>query len=705
LLAVCSTLSAATINVPGDFGTIQGAIADAGTVNGDEIVVQPGTYPEAIDFLGKAITVRSASGDPADTIIDGTGNFHVVQCVNGESSSTVLSGFTITGGNANGTDPNDRGGGMLNLSSSPTVTNCFFKTNSADSFGGGIFSSNGSPTVTFCLFSGNSASSGAGMYNNITSTTVTHCTFIGNLGSTGGGMTNQNPGSPVMTNCVFSGNTGDGMRISNNCTPVVTNCTFSDNTGHGIFHAVNVSGNAQVANTIVWGNILGGITDNAATTTVIYSDVQGGELPGAGNISSDPQFIDAAGGNLRLQAGSPASDSGDNSAVPVGVTTDLDGNARIINGTVDMGAYELGDRVHNLTQDSLHDTLQEAIDAAVNDDEIEADLGTYNEIIDFLGKAITLRSTDPTNPVVVATTIIDATLAADPGDGKPVVRCDTFETAATVLEGFTITGGTGDTVLSANGYGGGMFNNDTSPTVTYCTFSGNTTFVGGGMYNDLNFGGNPTVTHCTFSGNTASNLGGGMGNSGGSPPVTNCTFSGNTASGIGGGMYNTSISAPTVTNCIFWGNSPDGIGNFISGGSTPTVSSCDVQGVLPAGTVDGGGNINTNPFFVDADGPDNTAGTEDDNLRLQSGSPCIDAGDNTAVPAGITTDLDGNLRFIDGPPLDTGIGTPPLVDMGVYEYGSAPTPCVSQLEGDINCDGIVNELDFVLMALNWLETI
>ena len=70
LFALTGTLSAAIINVPGDFLTIQGAIADAGTVNGDEIVVQPGTYLEAIIFLGKAITLRSASGDPTDSTND-----------------------------------------------------------------------------------------------------------------------------------------------------------------------------------------------------------------------------------------------------------------------------------------------------------------------------------------------------------------------------------------------------------------------------------------------------------------------------------------------------------------------------------------------------------------------------------------------------------------------------------------------------------
>jgi len=77
---------------------------------------------------------------------------------------------------------------------------------------------------------------------------------------------------------------------------------------------------------------------------------------------------------------------------------------------------------------------------------------------------------------------------------------------------------------------------------------------------------------------------------------------------------------------------------------------------------------NANPQFVDADGADNIAGTLDDNLRLQLTSPAIGAGNNSAVPASVTTDLDGNPRFLDYPAVpDTDNGTPPIVDMGAYE--------------------------------------
>jgi len=112
-------LQAATITVAdngADYTSIQAAI-DAAVSGQDEVVVSPGTYLENINFMGKAVTVRSTSGDPADTIIDGGGNGTVVTCDSGETSTTVLDGFTITNGSAT------YGGGMYNLnSSSPTVT-------------------------------------------------------------------------------------------------------------------------------------------------------------------------------------------------------------------------------------------------------------------------------------------------------------------------------------------------------------------------------------------------------------------------------------------------------------------------------------------------------------------------------------------------------------------------------------------------------
>ena len=130
--------SAATLYVGGGgYSTIQTAINAAAT-SGDEIEVAPGTYNEAINFNGKPVRLYS-SGGPEATIIDGTGNYHVVQCISGEDPNTIIEGFTITGGDANGPILDDRlGGGMFNYAASPTVTNCIFIENAAI-HGGGMY--------------------------------------------------------------------------------------------------------------------------------------------------------------------------------------------------------------------------------------------------------------------------------------------------------------------------------------------------------------------------------------------------------------------------------------------------------------------------------------------------------------------------------------------------------------------------------------
>ena len=150
-------------------------------------------------------------------------------------------------------------------------------------------------------------------------------------------------------------------------------------------------------------------------------------------------------------------------------------------------------------------TIQEAINFATDGDEVVIGPGEYFENINFNGKAITVRSTDPTNPATILATIING------GGRDTVVTCDNGEGADTVLSGLLITNGHQE-------HGGGMLNdNGSSPTVTNCAFSGNLAeYLGGGMYNDDRS--SPTVTNCAFSGNTAVH-GSGMSNTDGSSPT------------------------------------------------------------------------------------------------------------------------------------------------------------------------------------------
>ena len=277
--------------------------------------------------------------------------------------------------------------------------------------------------------------------------------------------------------------------------------------------------------------------------------------------------------------------------------------------------------------------------------------------------------------------------------GSPTLANVTFSDNSATYYGGGMYNGAGsnatltDVTFSGNStdyHGGGMVNDNASPTLTGVTFSGNGAAVGGGGMHNV-FGSSPTLTNVTFSGNSANNDGGGMHNwSNSSPTLTNVTFSGNSATNHGGGMYNGAGSNPALTNCILWGNTAGGGGPQIyNTSSSPTVAYSDIQGGCGAipGNNCGGGNIDANPLFVDADGADDIPGTLDDDLHLQLTSPGIDAGDNTALPAdtfdldgdGDTSeplpfDLDGLPRFVDVPFVaDSGNGTPPVVDMGACE--------------------------------------
>ncbi len=239
------------INVPGDQPTIQAGINAA--VNGDEVVVAVGTYNESINFLGKAVTLRS-SGGPAVTTIDARGAGSVVTCAAGEGANTVLEGFTITGGTgAISFFGYMSGGGMFIQQSSPTVTNCTFTGNMP---GGGMYVW-GSPTVTNCTFSGNISGDasfngvGGGMNLSVGDARVTDCTFSDNAAFYGGGMSIAN-GSPTVTHCTFSGNTANsGGGMSNvGSSPTVTNCSFTGNAAANLGGGMrNSSSSPTVTNT------------------------------------------------------------------------------------------------------------------------------------------------------------------------------------------------------------------------------------------------------------------------------------------------------------------------------------------------------------------------------------------------------------------------------------------------------------------------
>ncbi|MBN2132582.1 MAG: right-handed parallel beta-helix repeat-containing protein, partial [Sedimentisphaerales bacterium] len=230
-----------------------------------------------------------------------------------------------------------------------------------------------------------------------------------------------------------------------------------------------------------------------------------------------------------------------------------------------------------------------------------------------------------------------------------------------MLDGFLITAGfaNGDGVDMD---GAGIYNTNGGPVVRNCTFAANDAVgVGGAACNRSS---NPAFINCVFSGNTAGASGGAVHSEQGEVTITNCTFTANHATWRAGGVFDRT-GTTTLTNCILWGNSRLSKGRYdelsqVSGDSPLTISHCCIQNWT--GSLSGDENIGQVPAFVDADGPDDVAGTRDDDVRLQAGSPCIDAGDNTAVWLETTTDLQGNPRIVHS-----------IVDLGAYEYGEAST--------------------------------
>ncbi|MHC4088347.1 MAG: choice-of-anchor Q domain-containing protein [Planctomycetota bacterium] len=228
-----------------------------------------------------------------------------------------------------------------------------------------------------------------------------------------------------------------------------------------------------------------------------------------------------------------------------------------------------------------------------------------------------------------------------------------------ILDGFTITGGNAECWYEDDA-GGGIYNDSGSPTISNCTFAGNTAFVfGGGMYNrdgsptliNCTFirngvvehgwegmpndgggisssGGSPKLINCKFVGNMSISSGGGMCNYGGSPTLTNCSFIGNLASyGLGGGMYS-SQSTATLDNCIFSGNSAGdhggGMYNY-SGSSTFTNCTFSANSAARSGGIGGGiYNYSSSPIFSNCifRGNSDSNGV-DESAQIYGGSPVV----------------------------------------------------------------------------------
>lgn len=454
---------------------------------------------------------------------------------------------------------------------------------------------------------------GAGLYNHGGSPTLNHCTFRDNHAEgLGGAMRNLEGANPTLTDGTFAGNmswnSGGGMANSNSA-PTLIDCSFEGN-------SASFSG--------------GGIYNSAAPAVLA-------------DCTFSDNTTEGYGGGMINHGSSPA----------------------LTNCTfVDNATEQSGGGMYN--NDGSNPTLLEC-------------------------RFIT--NTAPGNGGGMRNYASSPNLANCTFDGN---RADTHgggmantDSSPDLTDCLFTKNSAFSTIYDARG--GGMYNSGTSsPTLARCTFESNlATFDGGAMYNDGNddstmshctlrannaardggavytFSSNLTLTNCLLSGNAAGGDGGALFNDLSAVVVTNGSLAGNQAGSRGGGIYNYVGCEVTLTNDILWDNrdmegNSEGAQVFSNPSNIVLVNHSCIQGW--SGGLGGEGNFGNDPQLVDADGADDEYGTEDDNLRLQGGSLCIDAGDSPAVIWPV--DLDSHARIVNL-----------TVDMGAYEFqGALPAP-------------------------------
>ena len=263
-------------HVPAQYATIQAAINASGS--GDHVVIADGEYTgtgnKNLDFGGRLITVRSASGNPDACVINCEGSGRGFYFQTAETSAAVVEGLTIYNGSRD-----DGGGICCRNNSNPTIRNCIIRGNRAytgDGSGGGVFCANSSPTLIDCTIRNNVSDNGGGVYcrnycgttlincsinsnraydyaggvfcENNSSITLSHCVIRGNNSLNCGGML-CSVSNVILDHCEISENTarldGGGIMCENDAAPIFNDCTISGNVAENGAGALALSGDLE----------------------------------------------------------------------------------------------------------------------------------------------------------------------------------------------------------------------------------------------------------------------------------------------------------------------------------------------------------------------------------------------------------------------------------------------------------------------------
>lgn len=613
-----------------------------------------------------------------------------------------------------------RGGAAYALGDGETaLVSCTIK-NSSGLIGGGLHSDCGILKLSNCELHDNTATaSGGAIYASGSPLQgfIDRCRIRDNDADFGGGIFLGNADTFVITNSLFEQNStdfdGGAMKVGSESL-TITNCTFLNNdaarsTG-GIF--LNGISSATINNCVFWGN-----TDTTGFPTtsqlfpsidfcVAYSCIQHG-VSGVGNISIDP-MVDIGGG---LSTASPCIDAADGT-VDVDIITpgvqalpgvDLNGKIRKADnfeapnsgvGTppVDMGALELTDpRVYvdaNSTCGQSCDgdswatafsDLQEGLLHASNTGrKVIWITGSPGRNYYYPDEPNGLRTASFVVPTGVAIyggfsgnesllserdwvtnlTILSGDLNGDddeliPGfenDGDNVFHVVSVDNSdGVLLDGLIITAGNANGAGQNETHGGGLLITNGSALVRNCRFIASQANFGGGAALIHESNAAPRFENCEFNGNAVSAIYSEAILEG--IVMINCTVTETTGIGLmGPGPLEPFQALYRVVNTTVTGITGEGISSVIG---TQDVSFSNIEGSVYPGAE----NVNFDPSFANAAGPDGTPGTIDDDLRLRFESALLNRGTSSVLGEGVTIDLMGNNRF-------QGVA----VDIGAFEF-------------------------------------
>ncbi len=545
----------------------------------------------------------------------------------------------------------DEGGAIQNINgASPLIeTSCFFG-NAARFEGGAIKNSGGSnPSIIDCIFEMNMTTNattheGGAIVNTGSSPVIEDCLFIANSSRNGGAIFNQPDSNGAISD------------------PFISNCMFMSNSAETGGAISNFVGNANL--TLLQCDF----QDNSAN---IPTGLGGAIFNRSMLIATDCHFT---GNNADTQGGAVESS--------IEATSFFDNCSFESNTTNEPGSrggaiFNRGELVASACQFSNNSSVFDGGALVGIGGNIRLNDCTFaaNGGVEF-GGAIGMQSG-------ATCTAHDCQFDGNSAlfSGGNVVH--SVSVSATFVDCRFLNASAGSLGGAIAGFGNG-------PQVVNCEFINNVADSGGAIGVT---GGNVSVFGSQFNGNTAANEGGALAVESTEASFINCTITHNQADNLGDGISAVEASTVDMANSILFFNGDSEI--HISNDSSVDVSFSIVSGGMP-----GIGNLDSDPLFVDSDGPDGTAGTGDENLALQSNSPAVDAGNNNEVPVdGFDLDGDNDLkepipfdlrmraRFVDNPNVpDTGIGKGTIVDMGAIEFTSI-------LLGDVNLDGNVNLLD------------